>query len=139
MIVGIDCDIDKSGIATLSDKGLQLNNLAFVYVMDFIKLHKDDITCVYLEAGWLNKKSNWHGYAYNMNVASRIGKNVGQNHATGIILEQCIKHEGVKVVLVKPTKAKLDAQQFAKLTGYRGRTNSENRDAAMLIFGRDYK
>lgn len=137
MIVGIDPDIEKNGIATLSEKGLQLNNLAFVHVMDFIKLHKDEIKCVYIEAGWFNKKSSWHT-ANNMSVAAKIGKSVGQNHAAGMLLEQSIKHEGLKVVLVKPTKSKLDARSFEQLTKYKGKTNQETRDAAMLLIGRDY-
>ena len=31
---------------------------------------------------------------------------------------------------------KLDAAQFARLTGWPGRTNEHGRDAAMLVFGR---
>lgn len=138
MIVGIDPDIDKSGIATLCDdgEGLQLNNLSFIHVMDFVRLHKDEIKCVYIEAGWFNKKSNWHA-ASNINKAAKIGKNVGMNHAAGMLLEQSIKHEGINVILVRPTKSKLSAEQFLKLTGYKGRTNQEARDAAMMIFGRN--
>jgi hypothetical protein len=32
--------------------------------------------------------------------------------------------------------AKLDAEPFARITGWRGRTNEHGRDAAMLVFGR---
>ena len=32
--------------------------------------------------------------------------------------------------------AKLNAQQFARLTGWTGRTSEHGRDAGMLVFGR---
>lgn len=136
MIVGIDPDIDKSGIATLTEnKRLEMTNLTFVETLGFIRQYKSIIKCVYIEAGWNIKKSNWHG-AKNMSTAARVGKNVGENHATGKLLYQCIEAEGLKVVAVKPNSRKLDAEQFEKLTKYKGRTNQETRDAAMLIFGR---
>lgn len=135
MIVGIDPDIKKSGIATLTkEHGLQMKTLAFVHVMEFIRLHKDEIKCVYIEAGWFNKKSSWHG-ADNKSVAARIGKNVGMNHAAGMLLDESIRHEGVKTVLVKPSAAKYDAVTFNRLTKYKGRTNQEERDAAALLMG----
>jgi hypothetical protein len=40
------------------------------------------------------------------------------------------------VVLVKPTSKKLNQLEFQKLTKIPVRTNQEQRDAAMLIFGR---
>jgi len=136
MLIGIDPDITKSGVAVLHDtKQLEMTTLSFVDVMAFIRTNKPIIECVYVEAGWLNKKANWHG-ASNMSVAAKIGKNVGENHATGKLLVQSIEAEGVKVVTVQPTKAKLNAEQFEKLTKYKGRTNQEVRDAAMLIWGR---
>lgn len=137
MIVGIDPDIDKSGIAYVIEgkPHIEMNTLKFVELMKFIRLHRQSIKCVYVEAGWINKKSSWHG-AQNIAVAARIGKNVGENHAVGKLLIQCIEAEGLKVVAVKPSSTKLDAEQFAKLTGIKTRTNAESRDAAMLVFGR---
>ena len=45
--------------------------------------------------------------------------------------------EGVPFKPVSPQAkgAKLDAAQFAKLTGWSGRTSEHGRDAAMLIYG----
>ena len=137
MIIGIDPDLVKSGIAVLHrDTGkIEYNCLTFVDMLGFIRMNRPIIKCVYLEAGWLNEKSSWHG-AQNKSVAAKIGKNVGQNHATGILMEQCITAEGVKVVLVKPSAKKLDAEAFAKLTKIQTRTNQEVRDAVMLVWGR---
>lgn len=136
MILGIDPDIEKSGIAVLHNtKQIEYTTLSFVDTMAFIRMNAPIIKCVYLEAGWLNKKANWHG-ASNMSVAARVGKNVGENHATGKLLKQCIEAEGVKVIEIKPTTTKLDAKQFERLTKIKTRTNQEERDAVMLVFGR---
>lgn len=137
MIIGIDPDLEKSGIACLykDSKRIEMSCLNFVGILSFIRMNKPIIDCVYIEAGWFNKKSSYH-FSPNMSTAARIGKNVGENHATGKLLAQCIEHEQIKVVLVKPTKSKLNAEQFKKLTKIQTRTNQETRDAAMLIWGR---
>jgi len=136
VIVGIDPDIDKSGVAVISPSiDLLLMNLNFVGLLHLIRNHKHELKRVYLEAGWLNVKSSWHK-AQTKNMATKIAKNVGENHAAGKLLAQCIAAEGVEVVLIKPTTSKVDAEQFKKLTKYQGRTNQETRDAAMLIWGR---
>lgn len=136
MILGIDPDLDKSGVAVLHDtKKIEYSTLTFVDTLGFVRMNKPVIKCVYLEAGWLNQKSNWHG-ASNMSVAASIGRNVGENHATGKLLKQCIEAEGIKVIEVKPTAKKLNAEDFAKLTKIKTRTNQEVRDAIMLIWGR---
>lgn len=137
MIIGIDPDLEKSGIACLDEdtKHIEMSTLSFVDVMKFMRLNTSVIKCVYIEAGWFNKKSSYH-FSQNMQTAARIGKNVGENHATGKLLAQCIEAEQIKVVLVKPTKSKLNADQFKNLTKIQTRTNQEVRDAAMLVWGR---
>jgi len=42
---------------------------------------------------------------------------------------------GIDYKLVKPTKTKTTQDVFKKLTNIVGRTNQEQRDAAMLVFG----
>lgn len=137
MIIGIDPDLDKSGIACLHQdtKHIESTLLNFVDTIKFIKLNQPIITAVYLEAGWLNKKSSWHG-AKNSSISARIGKNVGENHAAGKLLQQAIEAESVKVILVRPTAKKLDAESFKSITKIQTRTNQETRDAIMLIYGR---
>lgn len=136
MILAIDPDLEKSGIAVLHDtKQIEYACLNFVDTLKFIRLNQQIIKCVYLEAGWLNKKSNWHGNNNTM-IAGRIGKNVGENHATAKLLHQSIEAEGLKVILVRPTSKKLNADQFKKITNIQTRTNQEERDAVMLVYGR---
>jgi hypothetical protein len=46
------------------------------------------------------------------------------------------EHYGLAYKLVRPAKrAKMDAQTFARLTGWQGRTSQHSRDAGMLVFG----
>lgn len=119
MIIGIDPDLDKSGVAYLETdtKRLEMKCLTFVQTLQFIKINAQEITCVYIEAGWFNKKSNFHG-AQNISIAARIGKNVGENHAAGKLLAQCIENEQIKVVLVKPTKKNLTQSILKTLQKY---------------------
>lgn len=139
MIVGIDPDLDKSGVALLGDNGLQLINLTFFDLCSVLEIERKKIKKVYVEAGWLNKKSNFHNIDKNMPIYKRlaicekVAKNVGENHATGKLIVEMAKGIGLEVVLVKPTSKKLDQNQFKKITGYGKRTNQEQRDAAMLI------
>jgi len=51
--------------------------------------------------------------------------------------EEWLEFHGIKFVKVAPksNKTKLTADQFKRITGWQGKTNEHNRDAAMLIYG----
>lgn len=138
--IGIDPDIDKSGVAMVIRSPFGKQRVTILKTLSFFELTawiirkhngaiemKDDfIVCI--EAGWLNKISNYHG-AVNKSVAGRIGKNVGENAAVGKLVELWCKENKVPYRLIKPCSSKWDANLFKKITGYTGRTNSEMRDA----------
>ena len=133
--IGIDPDTDKSGYAIwcTETKELELYTKSFSEIIIDFELLLVPIEIV-IEAGWLNKKSNWHN-SKTMATASKIGKNVGANHQVGkCIAELCIA-KSIPYRLVKPTSHKKDHDTFCKITGYKGRTNQEKRDAAMLVYG----
>jgi hypothetical protein len=137
LYIGIDPDIDKSGLCVYdryADDKMQLFTASFFDVLQTIEeWNSRRRTIVKLEAGWLNKKSNWHGG--KANVAQKIAKNVGENHATGKLIEQYCIRNNYQYKLIVPKKSKVDAVMFKKLTGYERRTNQELRDAAMLVYG----
>ncbi len=144
LIVGIDPDVDRSGIAVYhkATKDLQLSILTFFQLFDFLKDKKSIIREVIVEGGWLHKKSNFRNEHSGQRVAARIGKNTGANHETGRkIIEMCayLKIECRAVLpLVKRWKGldrKISHEEFFKLTGYNKRTNQEQRDAALLVWG----
>ncbi len=137
MIIGIDPDTKESGVAIWDrrEKSLWLGMKQFFGLFVFLNFYKSTIIKVVIEAGWLNKKSNWHNERQGVGVAARIGKNTGANHETGRkIVEMCV-YLDLKYELVKPTKSKLNHADFVKLTKYKGQTNQETRDAGCLVFG----
>ncbi|MFY5253559.1 hypothetical protein ACOUMD_17535 [Acinetobacter baumannii] len=135
IIIGIDPDLEKSGVAILGDS-LELKNLTFPQVIELFRNEQDSIKKVVIEAGWHNKKSNFHGrFGQSKSAGEAIARNVGENHATGKLIAEMAQSFGLPIVLVKPTKTKLNAEQFSKITGWQGRTNQEQRDAGMLIWG----
>ncbi|EHU1299954.1 TPA: hypothetical protein PPD39_003606 [Acinetobacter baumannii] len=135
IIIGIDPDLEKSGVAILGND-LQLKNMTFPETVELFRNEQDSIKKVVIEAGWENKKANFRvGGCHSRQVNEQIARRVGMNHATGILLAEIAQALGLAVLLVKPTKSKLNAEQFNKITGWQGRTNQEQRDAGMLIWG----
>ncbi|MFU8927768.1 hypothetical protein [Acinetobacter puyangensis] len=132
LIIGIDPDLEKSGVAIKDKNGLRLMNLTFVDLKNLFEQNMPFIKKVVIEAGWQNKKSNFRNIQSRL-VAERTAKNVGENNATGKLIAQLVESMGIPVVLIKPTRSKLSADQFNKVVGWDGRSNQEQRDAAMLI------
>ena len=130
--IGIDPDIEKCGYAVWdkSDSSLEYRTISVIELFEDFKLWNVPIHVI-LEAGWLINKSNWHGKSGN--VAQRIAKNVGENHAAGKIIEQFLKYYNISYELVKP-KGKIDAKTFEKITSIK-RSNQDVRDAVMLVYG----
>ena len=134
--IGIDPDLKKSGVALISNKPFQcqkvvlVSTLSFFETIDYIRASKEkfDNLIVMIEAGWLNKKSNYHN-AFNKEIAGRIGKNVGENHAIGKLLEEFCQIHNIEYKLIKPNTKKWDAKLFKQITKWEGRTNAEMRDA----------
>jgi len=139
VLIGIDPDIDKSGVAFVNGDELELMNLKFFDLLEFFekvlreKGDKEKLLIV-VEAGWLNK-GNWH--AKNNGSAAinaKIGNNTGRNHETGRKIVEMIEYLGIQYRLVKPTKSKVNTHIFYKITGVK-KSNQEQRDAYMMIHG----
>lgn len=134
--IGIDPDIDKSGYCLIESAPFGKKNIVKLETLSFWDLiqaienayHDYDDLLVCIEAGHLNKKSNYH-FAENKLVASRIGKNVGENHTVGRLIHQYCEKADIPYKLIKPESKKWDADLFKKITGYDNRTNQEQRDA----------
>jgi len=137
--LGIDPDVAKSGVAIWNSgekEFVGLSTLKFFDLTTAIQFYKNNQLVVVIEAGWLNKKSNFHGRkGQSKAVGEKIAKAVGANHQVGKLLIEFCQSVNVDYVEVRPANKKIDAAGFKKITGYEGRTNSEVRDAAMLVFG----
>lgn len=152
-IVAIDPDVDKSGYCQIfkEEKKIAVEVKSFKEILGSLKLlsYKEeiDICCgtplFVVEAGWLNKKSNFHGQ-YGAR-AERIAKNVGANHQTGKHIIEACKFYGFEVIEQAPLRktwrgrnGKITHDELVRLiekTGYefnKKSTNQEERDAALL-------
>ena len=153
-IVGIDPDTVKSGVALLETQKfhLELRTLSFPELIDYIIYLRDKcrfdgktIQAV-VEAGWVHKKSNFHGYAGHR--AEKIAKNVGANHETGKKIIECCRPWGISVAEMAPLPlqiggyhlwsgpdGKITHEELVAVTGLKAsRTNQEERDAALLAW-----
>ena len=98
LIIGIDPDLDKSGVAVLG-QSFELKNLTFAETVELFRSYQDQIKKVVIEAGWMNKKSNLHScIGQSKRAGERIAKNVGENHATGKLLVEMAESLGLAVV-----------------------------------------
>jgi len=138
ILIGIDPDVDKSGVAFLQGDQLKLQNLTFFELFDLLSFYKEKEVkpTVYVECGFLNK-SNWHKKnAYSAAMNSKIGERTGANFETAKkIVEMCI-YLKLPYLQIKPTATKISNEYFKSITGIQTRTNQEQRDAFMLVFGR---
>lgn len=140
--IGIDPDIDRSGVAVYDTvkQTIELKTLRFADLIEEIVIASYLVPIhIVVEGGWLINKSNWHNEKQGSRVASRIGKNVGMNHATGLILVQMIEKfadekQPITLEVVKPRgklKNEIIQEMFKNLP--KKQTNQEERDALMLI------
>jgi hypothetical protein len=136
LYIGIDPDTSKNGVGYWykESKKLELENLTFFEFFDALKQLKIryNITVI-IDAGWLNK-SNFHVVGTNKNVNGKIGERVGANHEVGKKIAEMCDYLGVSYQLHRPRRSKVNKEVFEQITGYKGRTNQETRDAGMLVY-----
>jgi len=135
--IGIDPDLQVSGYCLITHEPFskatikQLGCERFFSLINLINLAFEEYgqsLLVCIECGYLNKISNYHA-ATNKSVASKIGKSVGENHAVSkLLVEYCQRHS-IPYKEIKPESSKWNSDLFKKITGWVGRTNSEQRDA----------
>lgn len=138
LFIGVDPDVNKNGVGYWrpEKKIFELENLTFFKLFDVIRYAKIryNVTVI-IDAGWLNK-SNFHVTGTNKNVNGKIGERVGANHETGRKIAEMCDYLGVAYELHRPTRSKVNKEVFEQITGYKGRTNQETRDAGMLVYGK---
>lgn len=137
LLIGIDPDVDKSGVAFKNGKLFELSNLTFFQLFNFLSFYKEreEKPVVYIECGYLNA-SNWHKKVNaSASVNSKIGERTGANFETAKKIVEMCEYLGLEYVKVKPTRSKVNADFFKQVTGFTQRTNQEQRDAYMLIHG----
>lgn len=145
-ILGIDPDLEKSGIALLDrQRGefLKVSAVSFVEMSLILRgdvPDKDDITIV-LEDSDLS--TNWHvNPRDNVHVAAAKGRSIGMCHATARHIKEMAEYYQLPVIQMKPLRkcwkgpnGKIthdECKQFMR--NLPTRTNQEMRDAALLCW-----
>lgn len=145
--IGIDPDVDENGFAVWNKPGQNFESIESLNLVDMMrKLHdlRDQIVIVVVEAGWLNKGNRHLNYVPKgvevrnpLAYAAEAGENTGRNHQRGMDIIEVLEFMGIPYRITKPMSPnnwKKDADRFKKMTGWKGRTNPEKRDAAMLVY-----
>lgn len=153
IIIAIDPDVNKSGVATLHIKSLELEISAmdFPTLVEYLQLTKFSSCCgeskenvlVIVEAGWLNK-SNWHlKRGENARTAAAKGNAAGRNHETGRKIIEMSEYIGMETLPVRPLRkcwrgedGKITHEELQGIVGGRlpNRTSQDMRDAALLAW-----
>lgn len=156
VVVGIDPDSDKSGVAVLEKmtRKLTLTTMTFPEVLECLQYIKRQAEvsgkkfCVIIEAGWLNT-SHWHlNNSDTRASAAAKGNSVGRNHETGRKITEMCKHWDIPHELVKPLilrvrgrnlwkgkDGKITHEELQEITKIKEkRSNQEARDAALLAW-----
>ena len=136
-VIGIDPDCDKSGVTELHVKSRCLNvtNLSFPLLVDYLKMLKEDFVdrqkesvIVVVEAGWMNE-SNWHATRSSPAAAAKIGQNTGRNHEVARKIAEMARHIGLEV----DEDGKITQEELSKIVGgLDKRLNQDARDSCIL-------
>lgn len=151
--IGIDPDCEKSGVAVVEPESETPLFKATAYRFHDLIKWLFDISCrdesfvgntlVVIEGGWLNR-SNWHLKSYqgiSASKAAAMGRNVGMNHQTGILIAQMCEAFELDYKVVKPLPkswhgkdGKITAEELEYFVGRIGRCNQDVRDAVLLAW-----
>lgn len=156
LIIAIDPDVTKSGIAILNvpTREVKLLSLKFPETIEFLFEHiaahePNEPLAVCIEAGWLNKP-NFHIYSHDRPaVAAAKGRSVGRNEQVSRCLIEYSQWLADKqnttlitVHAIKPLEKhwygkdkKITHEELAYFVqGLPTRTNQEERDAALIAW-----
>lgn len=136
--IGIDTGV-HTGIAIWDSEKRK-----FVY-LDTLKIHealqivssyayKDVPLCVRFEDA---RQRKWIPFAKNMTGELGRAQGAGYVKAHCQIWEDFLRDKDIPFEMIAPRRnvTKLSAEQFERITGYKGRTSGHARDAAMLVYG----
>ena len=143
IIIGIDPDVNKSGVAVIGkDRRVMAVSLSFPALLEFLKdMAKEGNVVVVVEASW-KISTNWHtGRGDSIRTAARKGKDAGRCHEVGRKIVECAQFYGLEVVERLPLKkiwkgkdGKITDEEIKAFMPIQGRTNQEERDAALLAW-----
>jgi hypothetical protein len=144
MKIGIDPDVDKSGIAIIKSNKLRSLSMPLIDLYEWLKLVATQIEVVKIEASWLISH-NWTAngsFATSLKIANRTGA----NHQIGKEIVKMCEKLNINYNLIKPLKKNwkgpngkithkelIAIWQVQRLNFEQTKTNQEERDAILLI------
>jgi len=142
-IIGIDPDIDRSGVCYLytPTKQVEVSTMDFPHLMEYLsEFESDKNVVVVVEAGWKNAITNYHG-GYG-GVAQKIALSVGRNQQVGHCIVEMLNFWNIPVVEKAPLRkmwsgkdrkiSQEEIEQF--IPEFPKRSNQEGRDAALIAW-----
>ena len=144
IVIGIDPDVNKSGVGVVSRerKGVEVFSRSFPELLEYLKMAATHTSVVVVvEASW-KISTNWHtGRGDSIRTAARKGKDAGRCHEVGRKIVECARYYGLEVVERLPLKkiwkgkdGKITDEEIKAFMPIQGRTNQEERDAALLAW-----
>ena len=112
-----------------------LDTVPIHIAMDIVRYSTDGMTRVYFEDArqrrWLPKDATSSEYRGHLMGAGSVKRD-------SVIWQDALTDWGIPFEMVPPRAGatKWDADTFARITGYKGRTSNHARDAALLVYGR---
>lgn len=149
IIIGIDPDVNKSGVAQLGMAGREMGvfSLSFPELLDYLQsmrqreMVEGSRVLVVVEASW-RISTNWHiKREDNARTVASKGKDAGRCHEVGRKIVECARHYGLEVNEQLPLKkiwkgkdGKITDEEIKVFMPIKGRTNQEERDAMLLAW-----
>ena len=144
IIIGIDPDVNKSGVGVVSSKGeVEVFSFTFPELIEHLKLSSQlkECTVVVVEASW-KISHNWHARrGDSVRVSAAKGVDQGRCAEVGKKICECARYYGLEVVERLPLKkiwkgkdGKITHEEIKAFMPIQGRTNQEERDAALLAW-----
>lgn len=148
-VIGIDGDVDKSGVAFLHvpTRKLEASALTFPELLDYLQFvkkqseEKNETVVVVVEASWLISHHWQTRKSDNQKVTAAKGNSAGRNHEVGRKIVEMCEHYGLEVIEQRPLRkcwkgrdGKITQEEIEYFTGLSGRTNQEMRDAVLLAW-----
>lgn len=142
-VIGIDPDIDRSGVCYLytPTRQVEVSTMTFPELLEYLSAFEADCNVVVVvEAGWKNATTNFHGG--HGGIAQKIALSVGRNQQVGHCLVEMCEHWGIPVVEKAPLRKmwngpdrKITQEEIeAFVPDFPKRSNQEGRDAALLAW-----
>lgn len=147
-VVGIDPDVDKSGVAMIGLKKMEMLASTFDFpnlvemLRELSENNDDKHIVIVVEASWLISY-NWHTKSDdNRRVSAAKGNSAGRNHETGRKIVEMCKHYDLDVIEQRPLKkcwkgkdGKITHEELSYfIPDLPKSTNQEVRDAILLAW-----